>query len=77
MQQRFLPQKAWAAALPTLLTHQGFEMMCRPNSLNENSTLQCANVYYSYSQLERFLGATFMRRHFTKHIEENVRWKNS
>lgn len=71
IQQRFLPQKAWAAALPTLLSHQGFEMMCRPNSFND--TAQCTNLYYSYSQLERFLGATFMRRNLLKPIEEHFK----
>ena len=69
IQSRSLPQKPWAAALPTMLTHQGFEMMCRPGN---DSGLAASNIYYSYSQLERFLGSTFMRRHFSKPIEENL-----
>lgn len=69
IQSRSLPQKPWAAALPTMLTHQGFEMMCRPGN---DSGPAASNIYYSYSQLERFLGSTFMRRHFSKPIEENL-----
>ncbi|KAF7491073.1 Mediator of RNA polymerase II transcription subunit 14 [Sarcoptes scabiei] len=65
-QSRSLPQKPWAAALPTILTHQGFEMMCRTND-----GTPMTNLFYSYSQLDRFLGSTFMRRHFSKPIEEN------
>lgn len=70
LQTRSLPAaKAWAANLPTLLTHNGFELMCRPN-INSDITSQCPNLYYTYSQLERFLGSTLMRRHFHKTIEE-------
>nr|XP_027196694.1 mediator of RNA polymerase II transcription subunit 14-like [Dermatophagoides pteronyssinus] len=72
IQSRTLPQKPWAAALPTMLTHQGLEMMCRSGNDNGSGVGQSAsNIYYSYSQLERFLGSTFMRRHFSKPIEEN------
>lgn len=68
LQCRTLPAKSWAAALPTMLTHQGFEMMCRPN---DGIATQNSNLYYSYSQLEKFLGSTFMRRIFNKPIDEN------
>ena len=71
MQNRCLPAKIWAAALPTLLTHQGFEsMLARSNS--NHITSQASDLYFTYSQLERFLGTTLMRRNFHRTIEENV-----
>lgn len=72
MQTRSLPPKAWAAALPTLLTHQGFEsMLCVPTPHNHIIS-HSHDLNYTYSQLERFLGSTLMRRHFHKPIEEHV-----
>lgn len=66
---RVLPSKNWAAAIPTLLTHQGFENMCRVTQ-----PAPYYSPYSSYSQLERFLGTTFLRHHFQRRFEsENVR----
>ncbi|XP_015794906.1 mediator of RNA polymerase II transcription subunit 14 [Tetranychus urticae] len=60
---RFLPQRAWAAANPTLLTYQGFDNMCRPHAPLESPPAHHHNpVYASLSQLERFLGCVFMRK---------------
>lgn len=72
---RMLPQRSWAAATPTLLTPQGFDLMCRPNSAIEGlqNTLNNNNnsVYYSLSQLERFLGCVFMRRNLQRVIQQD------
>lgn len=70
---RLLPQRSWAAAIPTLLTHQGFENMCRPNTSPDGPNM-FNSVYSSLSQLERFLGCVFLRRHLHRVIstDENV-----
>jgi mediator of RNA polymerase II transcription subunit 14 len=71
---RLLPQRPWAAAVPTVLTHQGFDSMCRQNSGHENlqnAHLLHNSVYYSLSQLERFLGCVFMRRNLQRHIQQD------
>lgn len=69
---RVLPAKNWAAAIPTLLTHQGFDNMCRVNPADMPPG-PYYNLYSSYSQLERFLGTTFLRHHFQRRFEnENV-----
>ncbi|XP_074593418.1 mediator complex subunit 14 [Brevipalpus obovatus] len=60
---RFLPQRSWAAAIPTILTHQGLENMCKSNAPLEAPPAPHHNgVYASMSQLERFLGCVFMRK---------------
>ena len=72
---RMLPQRTWAAAIPTLLTHQGFDLMCRTNA-NDNigGPVNNNNVYYSLSQLERFLGCVYMKRSLQGMVskDENV-----
>lgn len=68
---RILPQRSWAAAIPTILTPQGFDAMCRPSPLQEipphmfigNSVIQ------SLSQLDRFLGCVSMRRHLLHSLQ--------
>lgn len=63
---RFLPQRSWAAAIPTLLTHQGFETMCKSNIPMETPPGQHA-LNTSLSQLEQFLGSIFMRKSIPRH----------
>lgn len=70
---RVLPQRPWAAAVPTLLTPQGFDMMCRPNPNVDNMQNPSSNnsVYYSLSQIERFLGCVFMKRHLQRVVQQD------
>ncbi|CAG2161554.1 unnamed protein product [Oppiella nova] len=70
---RMLPQRAWAAAIPTLLTHQGFDIMCRSNQNLDNIPIPPNNnsVYYALSQLERFLGCVYMRRNLQKAVSQD------
>ncbi|XP_053200858.1 mediator of RNA polymerase II transcription subunit 14-like [Panonychus citri] len=76
MSNRFLPQRAWAAANPTLLTHQGFDNMCRPHAALESPQAQHHNpVYASYSQLERFLGCVFMRKTLQRVLSGEQGWQ--
>ena len=53
---RILPQRLWAAAIPTPLTSKAFDELCRPSPLPGSSS--CGLV----SPLHRFLGCVFMRR---------------
>ncbi|CAG2110071.1 unnamed protein product, partial [Medioppia subpectinata] len=73
MATRILPQRSWAAAIPTLLTHQGFDMMCRSNQSLENIAIPAQNnsVFYAMSQLERFLGCIYMRRNLQRAVSQD------
>ena len=53
---RILPQRLWAAAIPTPLTVKAFDELCRPSLLagQPSSGLVCP--------LHRFLGCVFIRR---------------
>lgn len=70
---RIIPQRSWAAAIPTLLTHQGFDHMCRSNSGPDNPVGQSfyGSITQSLSQLDRFLGCVSMRRHLQRVIQQD------
>lgn len=55
---RVLPNKPYAAAVPTVLTHDAFHTLCSPVQVDEGSdtSLQCV--------VEQFLGLTYIKRHF-------------
>ena len=53
---RILPQRLWAAAIPTPLTCKAFDELCRPNVLAGSSSSGMV------SPLHRFLGCVFIRR---------------
>lgn len=67
---RILPQRSWAAAVPTLLTHQGFDSMCKPGADSTGQPFY-GSVTQSLSQLERFLGCVSMRRHLHRCISQD------
>ncbi|XP_071549261.1 mediator of RNA polymerase II transcription subunit 14 [Panulirus ornatus] len=60
---RMLPNKPYAAAVPTTLTHDAFHTLCSPAQVDEggDSSLQCI--------LEQFLGITYIKRHFQQLCE--------
>ncbi|KYN27989.1 Mediator of RNA polymerase II transcription subunit 14 [Trachymyrmex cornetzi] len=60
---RVLPQRSWAGAVPTLLTHEALEMLCCPSS--HPSALPGPDM----SPLERFLGCVYMRRQLQRFIQ--------
>lgn len=64
---RILPQKAWAASVPTLLSNEAFDTLLTPNLL--------PGALCSVSPLERFLGCAFLRKHLPRIIqaEDEVR----
>ena len=73
---RFLPRRPWAAAMPTVLTHQGFNDMCKLNAPFVASHAPHYNsVFASLSQLERFLGCVFMKKNLHRLLtnDEEVR----
>lgn len=59
---RVLPAKAWAGAVPTILTHQSLETMCRPSKDIPGMEI---------SPLERFLGCCYMRRSLQKFLQDD------
>ncbi|XP_023219267.1 mediator of RNA polymerase II transcription subunit 14-like [Centruroides sculpturatus] len=71
---RVLPQRSWAAAIPTLLTHKAYDLLCSPSPL-PNPSLPCGTMVDSrmsaYSPLERFLGCLFMRRNLHRVIQSD------
>lgn len=65
---RILPARSWAGAVPTLLTSEALEILCKscPNPLGTGG--------FDLSPLERFLGCIYLRRHLQRliHSEEPV-----
>ena len=40
---RILPQRSWAGAIPTLLTHEAFDILCTPTALPGTSQTNCCS----------------------------------
>lgn len=60
---RMLPQRAWAASIPTLLSHDAFDTLLTPNRP------QGLPYTVSLSPLERFLGSVYLRRNLPRLIQ--------
>ncbi|XP_062570330.1 mediator of RNA polymerase II transcription subunit 14-like isoform X3 [Saccostrea cucullata] len=60
---RMLPQRAWAASIPTLLSHDAFDTLLTPNRS------QSLPYTISSSPLERFLGSVYLRRNLPRLIQ--------
>ncbi|XP_017469746.1 PREDICTED: mediator of RNA polymerase II transcription subunit 14 [Rhagoletis zephyria] len=56
--------RSWAGAVPTILTHEALETLCRP-SPHPSKDITGPEI----SPLERFLGCVFMRRMLQRHIQ--------
>uniref|UniRef100_A0A8D8N5P3 Mediator of RNA polymerase II transcription subunit 14 n=2 Tax=Culex pipiens TaxID=7175 RepID=A0A8D8N5P3_CULPI len=65
---RVLPARSWAGAIPTLLTHEALDTLCRATAHPQKEI-----PGPELSPLERFLGSVFMRRQLQRiiHQEEN------
>lgn len=61
---RVLPARSWAGAVPTLLTHEALDTLCRP-SPHPQKEISGPEL----SPLERFLGCVSMRRHLQRFIQ--------
>lgn len=60
---RILPARSWAGAVPTLLTNEALETLCRP----------CSHPGIPGPEmcpLERFLGCVFLKRQLQKFVKE-------
>nr|CAD7429019.1 unnamed protein product [Timema monikensis] len=60
---RVLPQRSWAGAVPTLLTHEALDLLCSPSSHPQGLPGP------ELSPLERFLGCVYMRRQLQRFIQ--------
>ena len=65
---RVLPARSWAGAIPTLLTQEAFEILCKSCPLN-------GIPGPDMSPLERFLGCVFMKRQLQRMVKESVSFK--
>jgi len=66
---RVLPQRSWAGAIPTLLTHDALDILCTPVNFIETNSEGAGNgnnmaqtSEYPCRPLERFLGCSYLRR---------------
>ena len=68
---RVLPQRAWAASLPTLLSHEAFERLLTPSVLSNAERIP-GNLM---SPIERFLCCVHLRRIMQRYCQtlEQVR----
>ncbi|XP_014784181.1 mediator of RNA polymerase II transcription subunit 14, partial [Octopus bimaculoides] len=57
-----LPQRSWAASIPTILSHEAFSKLLTPCPLPGMNFLPA-------SPLERFLGCVYFRRHLPRVIQ--------
>ena len=72
---RMLPQRFWAASIPTALSHEAFARLLTPAAAPSGGSggaggppvIQCC-------PLEKFLGCVYLRRHLLRLIssDENV-----
>uniref|UniRef100_A0A672R4J8 Mediator of RNA polymerase II transcription subunit 14 n=1 Tax=Sinocyclocheilus grahami TaxID=75366 RepID=A0A672R4J8_SINGR len=74
---RKLPQRSWAASIPTILTHSKLHVLLLPSSIP--CPVPGLAGSYLCSPLERFLGSVIMRRHLQRiiQLEPNLTIVNS
>lgn len=65
---RKLPQRSWAASIPTILTHSALHILLLPSTTP--GVVQGLAGSYLCSPLERFLGSVIMRRHLQRIIQQ-------
>uniref|UniRef100_A0A672I9H7 Mediator of RNA polymerase II transcription subunit 14 n=1 Tax=Salarias fasciatus TaxID=181472 RepID=A0A672I9H7_SALFA len=72
---RKLPQRPWAASIPTILTHNALHVLLLPSP----TPCLVPGLAGSYlcSPLERFLGSVIMRRHLQRIIQQELTIVNS
>ncbi|KAL0185189.1 hypothetical protein M9458_020886, partial [Cirrhinus mrigala] len=74
---RKLPQRSWAASIPTILTHNKLHVLLLPSPMP--CPVPGLAGSYLCSPLERFLGSVIMRRHLQRiiQLEPNLTIVNS
>uniref|UniRef100_A0A3B3X777 Mediator of RNA polymerase II transcription subunit 14 n=1 Tax=Poecilia mexicana TaxID=48701 RepID=A0A3B3X777_9TELE len=72
---RKLPQRPWAASIPTILSHSALHVLLLPSP----TPCMVPGLAGSYlcSPLERFLGSVIMRRHLQRIIQQELSIVNS
>ncbi|XP_078514416.1 mediator of RNA polymerase II transcription subunit 14 isoform X2 [Lissotriton helveticus] len=65
---RKLPQRSWAASIPTILTHSALHVLLLPSPTP--GLVPALAGSYLCSPLERFLGSVNMRRHLQRIIQQ-------
>lgn len=47
---RVLPQRSWAGAIPTILTHEAFEVLCTPSTLPGKLYIELSlySIYWNF-----------------------------
>ncbi|XP_059480317.1 mediator of RNA polymerase II transcription subunit 14 isoform X2 [Neocloeon triangulifer] len=65
---RILPQRSWAGAVPTLLTHEALDLLCTPAPLLQTAQGPVSTLIEP-SPLERFLGSLYLRRQLQRFIQ--------
>lgn len=60
---RILPQKPWAGAVPTLLSHEALDSLCTPSPHPQGLPGP------ELSSLERFLGCVSLKRHLQRSLQ--------
>ncbi|BES92650.1 U1 small nuclear ribonucleoprotein C [Nesidiocoris tenuis] len=63
--QRVLPQRSWAGAVPTLISHEALEILCTPSV--HPQVLPGPEL----APLERFLGCVFMKKQLQRFIQND------
>ena len=78
-QSRVLPSKIWAGAVPTTLTYEALDRLCRPSPPpNSPHGMTASNQPLSeLSPLERFLGCIYMRRQMQRFIQNEATVRNT
>ncbi|XP_029113974.1 mediator of RNA polymerase II transcription subunit 14-like isoform X2 [Scleropages formosus] len=67
---RKLPQRSWAASIPTVLTHTSLHVLLLPSPMPASCLVPGLAGSYLCSPLERFLGSVIMRRHLQRIIQQ-------
>ncbi|XP_074645605.1 mediator of RNA polymerase II transcription subunit 14-like isoform X2 [Tubulanus polymorphus] len=63
---RTLPQRSWAASIPTVLSHEALNKLLMPAPTPQG---QQGTGFLNYCPLEKFLGCVFMRRHLQRLVQ--------
>lgn len=57
--------RSWAGAIPTIITHEKFDLLCRPSPHPSKDVCFTVDI----SPLERFLGCIYIRRQLQRNVQ--------
>ncbi|KAL5011139.1 hypothetical protein ScPMuIL_013444 [Solemya velum] len=67
---RILPNRSWAASIPTLLSHNGFDQLLTPDQPSTQHLSPAVGAPHT-SPLERFLGCVHLRKHIPRVLQKD------